>query len=279
MGLRTKLTAVLVCFFVLFSGFIRLAFSRSLSISVPVIVVAGENEIILNASVSGFASSEAVFIKGVFFKEGSGNYFGKTKSGDKWIKASDPIESQLKVNLSDWDKSLIIKSDFEDTGFNGPGDYKLKAGYYYYNSNGNLSSVNWSENILTLFIATPVPTTTPFVAPVATVTPIPTPTPSPSIAAIAKIKTPTPTPLKTLIVKLPTPASASTAVISATAENLILDKTTLPEMVLSSSTESGSQKNIKITSIVLILLGFALTTCGTVFLIKTVKDQENDNDI
>lgn len=166
--------------------------ARSINISSDKAQIVGLEEMSIQATISGFASDEAIFIKGAFFKEGETNYFGYTKSGDNWIKNSANTQSQRQVILGQWDNSLVVKSDYDDTGFGGNGNYKFKVGFYYQNSSGSLSSVNWSENILSVSLRAPDPTPTP--APTSVPTPTVLPTPK---ATAPPQKTAEPTPIFT----------------------------------------------------------------------------------
>lgn len=182
--------------------------ARSLSIMSDKLSLFGDEEMLITASPSGFASSEAILIKGAFYQDGSTNYFGYTKKGDIWIKNGDPTVNQLSINTGNWDGTIRVKTDFLDGGYKGEGDYKFKVGFYYTTSNGNLSSVNWSTNILTITInePDPTPTPTPTTAPTATPTPVPTPT-----------KAPTPVPTKSPTLK-PTPSPEPQVLAESTIE-------------------------------------------------------------
>jgi hypothetical protein len=167
--------------------FVRPAFaSRNMIISGDKSTLLGDEELAITASVSGFTDGEQIYFKGAFFQNGLTNYFGYTKSGDTWIKNSAANLSQRVIKIGDWDGTLSVKSDFDDSGFKGEGDYNFKVAYYYLTSGGNLSSVNWSSNALTITINAPDPTPTPIPTPTNT----PTPTPQPTC-------TPTPTPTRT----------------------------------------------------------------------------------
>lgn len=115
-------------------------------------------DIIISASMSGFTNGEKVYLKGAFYKEGSTNYFGFTKSNDSWIKNSATSLFQREVMVGVWDNQLFVKPDYEDTGFAGAGDYKFKLGFYYLSSSGNVSSVNWSSNDFNVLLFAPSPT-------------------------------------------------------------------------------------------------------------------------
>lgn len=112
-------------------------------------------EIIILSSVSGFENGEKIYLKGAFFKDGTSNYFGLTKFNDVWIKNGVSALSQKEILIGAWDNTTIIKPDYEDTGFSGNGDYKFKLGFYYLTSGGNVSSINWSSNDLSMSLIAP----------------------------------------------------------------------------------------------------------------------------
>lgn len=176
--------------------------ARSLTIEANKSSLFGEEEMIVaTSSASGFTDGETIYIKGAFYKEGSTNYLGYTKNGDQWIKNGETTTSQRSVKIGEWDGKLDVKSDFSDSGYQGEGDYKFKVGFYYTTSGGNLSSVNWSDNILSVIINepsyTPTPTSTNTPTPNPTNTPTPTKTPTPT-----PVETQTPTPTPTPVPKL-----------------------------------------------------------------------------
>lgn len=134
--------------------------SRSVSVTSDKTSLFGEEELILSASISGFTDGETIYLKGAFFKEGSTNYFGYTKKDDTWVKNSTTAVNQRQVTIGQWDGLAIVRSDFNDSGYTGKGAYNLKLGYYYITSGGNVSSVNWSSNILSIVLDQPIPTPT-----------------------------------------------------------------------------------------------------------------------
>jgi len=164
----------------------------------------GEDEMVVTASASGFTDGEAIYVKGAFYQSGSTNYFGYTKKGDgSWVKNGETTMSQQSVTIGSWDGTLSVKSDFSDSGFGGEGDYSFKVGFYYTTSGGNLSSVNWSENTLTVTLNEPDPTPTP--------TPSMTPTPNPtSVPTNTQQSTATAGPTVTAPTKTPTPKATAT---------------------------------------------------------------------
>jgi hypothetical protein len=209
MRARFALIAALFLFFNLSCANPSFA-ARSLTITANKDSLFGDEEIILTASASGFTSGETIYLKGAYYQDGSTNYFGYTKNGDNWIKNGDSTLNQKTVQIDQWDKSIIAKSDFADSGYRGEGGYKLKIGFYYLTSGGNLSSINWSNSLdVNLNEPDPTPTNTP--TPTLVPTSIPTNTPTPTRA-------PTPT-LK--------PSSSPTP------------KEILPTDVLGESTQSG----------------------------------------
>ena len=180
---------VSLCFFITFAPHVFGA--RLMTISSDKTSLFGEEEMTITASVSGFTPGETIYIKGAFYQEGSTNYFGYTKNGDSWIKNGDTSTSQRSIVVDSWDGNLSVKSDFADSGYKGEGEYKVKVGFYYTTSGGNLSSVNWTSNNVTVSLNEPDPTPTS--------TPTPTPTPQPTA-------TPTPVPTSTPIPEgMPTP--------------------------------------------------------------------------
>lgn len=182
----------LLAFFILITPVFA---SRSLSIITDKTSLIGNDELTITASASGFTTGETIYIKGAFYQSGSTNYFGYTQSGDTWIKNSTANANQRSIIIDQWDGILKVKSDFDDSGFKGEGDYNLKVAFYYLIGGGSLSSINWSENSITVNLNAPDPTPTPTAVPTAT----PTPTP-------VNTNTPTPTPTKT-----PTPTARATA--------------------------------------------------------------------
>lgn len=142
-----------ILFLILFFTFYSSALSaRKISISSDKSSLSLDQEMIIQASVSGFTDEERIYLKGAFFKDGSSNYFGLTKFNDYWVKNSASVNSQKEIVIGSWDNSVIVKLDYEDSGFIGVGDYKFKLGFYYLTSSGNTSSINWSENSLDLKI-------------------------------------------------------------------------------------------------------------------------------
>ena len=193
----------------------------------------GDEEMTITASVSGFTPGETIYIKGAFYQEGSTNYFGYTKNGDSWIKNGDTSTSQRSIVVDSWDGNLSVKSDFADSGYKGEGEYKVKVGFYYTTSGGNLSSVNWTSNNVTVSLNEPDPTPTSTPTPTPTPQPTATPTPTP---APTKTPTPTPTPTPTKTPTL-TPTPTSTKQPAPTPTDILDETPEATPMVLGESVE------------------------------------------
>lgn len=182
--------------------------ARSMSITSASISLFGEEEMTVTASISGFTDGETIYVKGAFFQPGTTNYFGYTKNGDSWVKNSASNASQRAVTNGQWDGTLIIKSDFSDSGYKGEGEYSLKVRYYYGSFTGE-----WSTNVLPITINEPDPTSTltPSVIPSSNPTSAPTSTSHPTqttapTATITPRKTLTPTRKPTVTLKPTEPA-------------------------------------------------------------------------
>lgn len=172
---------ILLVFTLLFLSFSQSVFaSRKLEITTEKTTLTSDESMILSLNFSGFDQGETIYIKGAFFIDGSTNYFGFSQKGDSWIKNSETATLQPSILIDSGIKTLGVKNDPSDSGFHGEGEYKIKAGYYYLTSGGNLSSVHWSENSLPIHIVAPIPTSTPLP------TPSPTRTPSPTLAITPK---------------------------------------------------------------------------------------------
>ena len=216
-----------LCFFIVFPSHVLAA--RSMTITSDKTSLFGDEEMTITASASGFTPGETIYIKGAFYQEGSTNYFGFTRSGDSWIKNGDTSTSQRSIVVDSWDGTLSVKSDFADSGYKGEGEYKVKVGFYYTTSGGNLSSVNWTSNNVTVSLNEPDPTPTP------TPTSTPTPTPTPQATATP---TSTPTPTKTLTpTKTPIPTQSPTPTPTPTPTEIPEETPEATPMVLGESVE------------------------------------------
>jgi cell division septation protein DedD len=243
----TIVGTVVLFFFLPFSVYS----ARTMTIVSDKTSLLGDEECTITASASGFTDGEIIYIKGALFQSGSAtsNYFGYTKNGDDWIKNSATNTSQKSIKVGEWDGTLIVKSDFTDSGYKGEGEYNLKVGFYY----GSYSSVNWSSNSVVLTINEPDPT------------PTNTPTPTPEPTAIPSH---TPTPVNTSVpTKTPTPTMAPTKKITPTLTPTLTPTTEVfptldpssTEAVLGAQDEKTSPNNKPyIISLLFISVGFAL---------------------
>lgn len=247
---------VSLCFFIAFPSHVLAA--RSMTITSDKTSLFGDEEMTITASASGFTPGETIYIKGAFYQEGSTNYFGYTKNGDPWIKNGDTSTSQRSIVVDSWDSSLSVKSDFADSGYKGEGEYKVKVGFYYTTSGGNLSSVNWTSNTVTVLLNEPDPT------PTSTPTSTPTPTPTPQATA-----TPTPTPTKApttpIPTKTPTPTSTPTPQLTQTptetpeaTTSMVLGESVTSEEASSSAYMQNNSWKPFVISMLLVATGLAL---------------------
>lgn len=266
-SLFLKLLTVCGLIIVIFLSPARAFAARSITISSSQSVLHGYDEMTITiSSQSGFTNGETIYIKGALYKDGSTNYFGFTKNGDAWIKNGDSTISQRQVQIGNWDNSLIIKSDFDDSGYVGEGDYKIKVGFYYNTSGGNLSSINWSTNSLDVAINEPDPTATP-TSPPSTNTPLPT---------IKSTATPT---LKPTITKIPTFAIAS--VSAGSSDAAILGSSISAEPTLIKGIADAKKNSPNFLAIFLIIGGILiLSSCGILFyyLHKKQEMHETNNE-
>ena len=227
--------------------------TRAISITADKTSLIGDEILTIMASPSGFATDEAILIKGAFYQGGTStkNYFGYTQKGDIWIKNSQTTTDQLNVKISDWNNVLKIKSDLTDSGYKGEGDYNVVVGFYYVTSTGSNSPVNWSSNILNVTVNEPDPTPTPTPSPTPTSSPTSTPTPTPTPSPTPTVATPTPTPtLKPTLKKTPTQTPTASPPATPTIE-------TTPE-VLSASVSAKPSNLIPIISASIGILASAL---------------------
>lgn len=250
--------------------------ARSVSITSDKSSLFGEEELSLSASMSGFTNGETIYLKGAFFKEGSTNYFGYTKKDESWVKNSTTAVDQRQITIGQWDGSVIVRSDFSDSGYTGASAYNLKLGYYYITSGGNISSVNWSSNILSIALDQPAPTPTESKN-------AQSPSPTLSIAQTAK----SPITAKTVTPKITTGPSKSLVNVTQTPKNNNFDK-------ISQKTEQSSiggaltikgpspkKSKVKVLGAkennfpVVIIIGglFLLIAAGSWFGLKVIKEK------
>ncbi len=277
---------VSVCFLLL--GHSQVVAARSMTISADKTSLFGDEAMTITASASGFSPGETIYIKGVLYQEGSTNYFGYTKNGDAWIKTGDTSTNQRLMVIDAWDGNLSIKSDFSDSGYKGEGDYKAKVGFYYTTSGGNLSSVNWSGNTISVLLnepdptptntptptPTPRPTETPTVtpAPTSTKTPTPTPTNKPTatpaptpLVTPSKIPTPTGTTMPTPLSSISPPIGVNPSVEKTEEQSLVGEPLVLGDRVEAktsspSSYVSNNSWKPMVASLLLAAMGFAILT-------------------
>jgi hypothetical protein len=182
---RLYVGIIILCFF-LFPT--RVLAVHKLIISSETSSLAAGDSLTVTLAFSGFTTDETIYVKGAFFSEGSTNYFGLTKNGDSWVKNSGSATSQLSIKTSSAPVVIQVKNDSSDSGFHGEGEYKFKVGYYYLTSGGNLSSINWSDTILSVHLAAPAPTNTPTPLPTPTSLPSPTPTVLPIVSTAVALR-------------------------------------------------------------------------------------------
>lgn len=215
----------------------------------------GDENMIVNASPSGFTDGESIYLKGAFYQEGSTNYFGYTKKDDNWIKNGDSTLNQRSIKIGGWDKNIFVKSDFSDSGYKGEGGYKFKIGFYYLTSTGNPSSVNWS-NVLDINLNEPDPTPTPTGIPINTPEPTNAPTSEPTIE---------PTVRTTLTIK-PKSITPTLKTKKTTKEILGLSKISTPTGTIKEKTKKTkvlSSKSSNTTAKILVVGGAILIGfCG-----------------
>jgi hypothetical protein len=274
--------SIIVLLFLLFFYFPGQVFAaRNLIISSEKSSLFGDEEITISASSSGFTNGEEIYVKGAFYKDGFTNYFGYTKKENEWVKNGETSTNQKIVKIGEWDNKLSIKSDFLDSGYQGEGSYKLKIGFYYFTSGGNLSSVNWSDNNLEIAINEPDPTS------------VPTNSPIPAKASNVleqDEETPavySPTPTKIVVVNTRIPLED--LVDSMTASKEAIDEAILGESTLSAEiniVKEKSDERVKVFSsnsnnIGKLLIGIGVvffTACGIVLGAKKIKIKETLND-
>lgn len=231
-------------------------YAKSMTFTLSTDLLEGEQELIVIASPSGFTPEEILYIKGAFFKEGSSNYFGYTKYGDTWIKNSIATKNQRKVIIGEWDGTLVVKSDYSDSGFTDNGSYKFKIGFYTLASDGDISSVRWSETVASIDLEKPLPTPTN----VPTITPVPTLSPS---------KTPTliPTAVNTQI-PIPSRTQSTTLPLKVSVTDKNNEKTVLGEYIQQYATPSSvsfieASPSVQVQQRADMIIPFGLVGLGT----------------
>lgn len=213
-----------------------------------------DEDIKVSASVSGFSHAEQLYIKGVFFKEGSSNYFGYTKFNDTWVKNSTKTKDQRKVAIGEWDGSVIAKPDYLDSGFSDNGVYKFKIGYYTLTAEGEPSSVHWSDTIVDITLTKPQPT--------ATMIPSSTPIPASSTPIPTQTKVPTVSPSNTL-----KPTKSMLLSPTQKPEVLAVQITEIPSIASSSKQISNNKVSVVIP---LVFVGLGTGLLSLVFFIPAI---------
>lgn len=116
----------------------------------------------INVSVElmGMTANSQYYLKPVFYKSGSSNYFGKTLVSSNWIKNSTTLNEQFNVTTNNngyWQGQISFIADIDDSGFSGSGDYLFKIGRYTASGNGPTWSQESAINITLIVVATPSP--------------------------------------------------------------------------------------------------------------------------
>jgi hypothetical protein len=266
-----KVVLLLALFFVFSQKDIQAA--RSLSIeSVSKNNLFGDEDLTITASASGFTEGETIYIKGAFYLDTKTNYFGYTKNGDTWIKNSSSSTSQRQIKVGDWDYKLIVKTDFTDSGYVGENSYKLKLGYYYLTSGGNLSPINWTTNSVDLEISEPDPTPnpTPTSTPSNNSTSTKAPTQSPSLFVLNTTKFPTNSPTK-YASKSASISAVPTSILGVSNKSTEIKDKTNGELNKKVLVDSANKRNITYASI--ILGSIFILTCGILVYQKIKKNR------
>lgn len=133
-----------------------------------------------SVQITNFSPNSNYYLKGAFKKSDTSNYFGQTLVGNTWIKNNEEYTKQLLITTDssgNWNGTISIKGDQNDSGFTGNDNYVFKVGYYH-----DGSSVSWSnEVIVNLTGSVPTPTQTPTPTTKSTVTPTKLPTTKPTL--------------------------------------------------------------------------------------------------
>lgn len=237
--------------------------TRVVSITSDTSLLNGWEDMTVTASMSGFTNGETIYIKGAFYKDGTSDYFGQTDNNGNWIVNNDTTTSQKQIIPNNWDGTLKIRGDFNDSDYKGEGDYKLKVGFYYITSGGKLSDVNWSTNSIDVKITNPPPTATP--------TPSPTNTPVPPSPTSKPTSTPTPKLTTVPTSKIsPTLDPQAEGAEQTTASGLQIDPSPTTE-VLGMSTQKDQ---VQPMPYILIIAGVVLfVVCGILLFLQWKKSQ------
>lgn len=86
----------------------------------------------INLSLPNYPNTK-FYLKGVFKKPDSSNYFGQTKVNSSWIKNSSTYSDQFSIitdSSGNWSGTIDVQIDSFDSGYTGSGDYIFKVGRY-----------------------------------------------------------------------------------------------------------------------------------------------------
>ncbi len=144
-------------------------------------------------------SCRETYLRGVFFKGDTTNYFGYTANNNgEWINSASDKSLYFHVSHEDfsdasWSGTLRFKLDPDSQYYSGPGEYHFKIGRY---TSAN-SSATWANQVV-------ISVTGP--SPIPTQTPIPTsvPKPNPTTRPTSIPQSPTPKPLTPTLAPIPT---------------------------------------------------------------------------
>ena len=232
----------------------------------------------VNLEING-SSGNIYYIKGIFsHSDTQTSYLGYTKNNNgDWISDEEGDKTKYYQITMDsngqWNGSIEVKLDTQDSSFKGSGNYNFKIGRY---TASGTSPIIWCTNETTpcelIIIAVMAPTPTP--TPTSSPTPTKTPTPTKSPTSTPTIK-PTSTPVPT---KTPTPKQKITNSVSTPTVTPEENKNSSADVLGSSSqnqtpTPSEETKEVKAASInsgniiasIFIILGIVfLSLCGIV---------------
>ena len=209
----------------------------SFSISNP---QASGDQITIDVSLSGLTSSSCpngqCYLQAAFTSQNQTKYFGFTQNhlGDWYEYDGSPEKEYIKSTLfafepisGNWSGKLTIKANFEDSNYNGPGSYNIKAWRYTGNSN---SYSGPSDNTVTVELTNPAPS--------------PTPSPSPSnlpAKSSSTSKSPSPSTKNS-----PSPASSKkTTSVLGTSQSAEIAKSPVSEINLSASPTPSAEETVQ----------------------------------
>lgn len=99
-----------------------------------------DQQFMISVNLTSSSSPNTIFyLKGAFKKADGSNYFGQTLVLGNWIKNGSSFTDQYKITTNsagEWSGNLEVKSDSEDSGFSGTGDYIFKVGRYTSSGSG-----------------------------------------------------------------------------------------------------------------------------------------------